>query len=258
MTARESDATDTVNGVAVARRIPLRGIQRVVANRTLAGIQSTAHVTAMAEVDAEPVLAHALELREAIPGLTLTHLLIKTAAACLRRHPRLNATIEEQTVIEYAEVNVAVALALPSDDLLAVVVKRADERSLAEIVTRLQTLRQRAEAGALSADDVQGATFTLSNYGMLRTVTWATPVLTPGQAAVLGIGRAAPRMVVDKADPRGWSVRRVFPVSLTYDHRIVNGVPAGRFLDDLAELLQHPGQQPDDLPLTTPPCPSTN
>jgi pyruvate dehydrogenase E2 component (dihydrolipoamide acetyltransferase) len=240
MTARESDATDTVNGVPVARRIPLRGIQRVVANRTLAGIQSTAHVTAMAEVDAEALLGHARELRDSIPGLTLTHLLIKAAAACLRKHPRLNATIEEQTVIEYAEVNAAVALALPSDDLVAVVIKRADERSLAEIVTQLHALQQRAEAGALSTDDVQGATFTLSNYGMLRTVTWATPALTPGQAAVLGVGRAAPRLVVDEAGPQGFRVRRILPISLTYDHRIVNGIPAGRFLDDLAELLQHP------------------
>jgi pyruvate/2-oxoglutarate dehydrogenase complex dihydrolipoamide acyltransferase (E2) component len=94
----------------------------------------------------------------------------------------------------------------------------------------------------VSKDDIQGATFTLSNYGMLRTVTWATPALTPGQAAVLGIGRAAPQIVVDNTAPEGWSVRRILPVSLTYDHRIVNGVPAGRFLDDLAELLQHPGQ----------------
>jgi pyruvate dehydrogenase E2 component (dihydrolipoamide acetyltransferase) len=196
----------------------------------------------MAEVDAEPVLAHARGLREQIPGLTLTHLLIKAVAACLRRHPRLNATIEEQTVMEYAEVNVAVALALPSDDLLAVVIRRADECPIAELVTRLNALQQRAEAGALSKDDVHGATFTLSNYGMLRTVTWATPALTPGQAAVLGIGRAAPRMVVDETVPAGWSVRRALPISLTYDHRIVNGVPAGRFLDDLAELLQHPGE----------------
>jgi pyruvate dehydrogenase E2 component (dihydrolipoamide acetyltransferase) len=241
-TTGESDAMDTVNGVPVAQRIPLRGIQRVVANRTLAGIQSTAHVTAFAEADAEALLAHARDLREAVPGLTLTHVLIKTAAVCLRRHPRLNATIEGETVIEYAAVNVAVALALPSDDLLAVVIKHADELPLAEIVSRLKALQQRGEAGALSTDDVQGATFTLSNYGMLRSVTWATPVLTPGQAAVLGIGRAAPRMIVDEADPRGFSVRRVLPVSLTYDHRIVNGVPAGRFLDDLAELIQHPGE----------------
>lgn len=243
MSAQEPGATDEVNGVPVARRIPLRGIQRVVASRTLAGIQSTAHVTAMAEVDAEPVLAHARELRETIPGLTLTHLLIRTAAACLRRHPRLNATIEDQTVIEYGEVNVAVALALPSDDLLAVVIRRADECPIAEIVTRLNSLQQRAEAGALSKDDVHGATFTLSNYGGLRTVIWATPALTPGQAAVLGVGRAMPRMVVDETAPGGWSVRRVLPISLTYDHRIVNGVPAGRFLDDLAERLQHPGGQ---------------
>ena len=240
MTTRESGAAETVNGVPVARRIPLRGIHRVVASRALAGIQSTAHVTAFAEVDAERVLAHARELRAAIPRLTLTHLLIKMAAVCLRRHPRLNATIEGETVIEYAEVNVAVALALPSDDLVAVVVKHADELPLAEIVPRLQTLKQRAESGALSTDDVQSATFTLSNYGMLRTVTWATPVLTPGQAAVLGIGRAAPRMVADEASPQGWSVQRLLPISLTYDHRIVNGVPAGRFLDDLAELIQHP------------------
>ena len=239
-TTPESGAMDTVNGVPVARRIPLRGIQRVVANRTLAGIQSTAHVTAMAEVDAERILTRARELSEQIPGLTLTHLLIKVAAACLRKHPRLNATIEEETVIEYAEVNIAVALALPSDDLVAVVIKRAEELSLAEIVTQLHSLQQRAEASALSKDDVHGATFTLSNYGMLRTVTWATPVLTPGQAAVLGVGRAAPRIVVDEAAPQGFRVRRVLPISLTYDHRIVNGIPAGRFLDDLAEVLQHP------------------
>ncbi len=234
--------SDAVNGVPIARRIPLRGIQRVVANRTLEGIQTTAHVTAMAEVNAEPLLVHARSLRDSIPGLTLTHLLIKAIATCVQKYPRLNATIEDQTVIEYAEVNIAVALALPSDDLLAVVIKHADQRPLTDIVTELAARQQRAQAGALTKDDVSGATFTLSNYGMLRTVTWATPALTPGQAAVLGIGRAAPKMVVDEADPKGWSVRRVLPVSLTYDHRIVNGVPAGRFLDDLAELLEHPVQ----------------
>jgi pyruvate dehydrogenase E2 component (dihydrolipoamide acetyltransferase) len=242
MSAPQSGATDSINGVPVARRIPLRGIQRIVANRTLAGIQSTAHVTAMAQVDAEALLAHARDLRSIIPGLTLTHLLIKAAAACLRKHPRLNATIEDETVLEYAEVNVAVALALPSDDLLAVVIKHADERPLADIVTELSARQQRAQAGTLAKDDVHGATVTLSNYGMLRTVTWATPALTPGQAAVLGFGRAAPQMVADEADPKGWSVRRVLPISLTYDHRIVNGVPAGRFLDDLAQLLEEPGQ----------------
>lgn len=240
MTVPLVDTLDSINGVPIARCIPLRGVQRVVANRTLEGIQSTAHVTAMAEVDAEQVFALTRELRETIPGLTFTHMLIKSVAACLRKHPRLNATIKDQTVMEYAEVNIAVALALPSGDLLAVVIRRADERPLADIVIELSARQHRAQVGAMSKDDVQGATFTLSNYGMLRTVTWATPVLTPGQAAVLGIGRAVPKMMVDEAAPRGWRARRVLPISLTYDHRIVNGVPAGLFLDDLAELLEHP------------------
>lgn len=231
---------DLLNGVPVARRLPLRGIQRVVASRTLAGVQSTAHVTAMAEVDAEAILAHARALRAQISGLTLTHLLIKATALCSRAHPRLNATIQDQTVVEFAEVNIAVALALPSDDLLAVVVKRADERPLVEIVAELQGLQQRAETGSLTMEDVQGGTFTLSNYGMLRTVTWATPILSPGQAAILGVGRASARVVVDETAAEGWSIRRILPISLTYDHRVVNGVPAGRFIDEFADLLADP------------------
>jgi pyruvate dehydrogenase E2 component (dihydrolipoamide acetyltransferase) len=229
-----------LNGVPVVRRIPLRGIQRTVAQRTLAGVQSTAHVTAMAEIDATNLLAATREASSHIAGLTLTHVLIRATALGLRAHPRLNAAIDDQSICEYADVNLVVALSLPSDDLLGVVIKRADERPLAELVADLQRLRQRAEAGRLSMDDVQGGTFTLSNYGMLRTVVWATPILTPGQAGILGIGRAAPRLVPDAASEDGWAIRSVLPISLTYDHRIVNGVPAGRFIDDLAGMLEHP------------------
>ena len=103
MSAPEPGATDQVNGVPVARRIPLRGIQRVVANRTLAGIQTTAHVTAMAEVDAERVLTHAKDLREQIPGLTLTHLLIKAAAAWVGRSPTQTHKNKKPTQKEYRE-----------------------------------------------------------------------------------------------------------------------------------------------------------
>ncbi|MFN0074795.1 MAG: 2-oxo acid dehydrogenase subunit E2 [Chloroflexota bacterium] len=233
---------EVVNGVRVARRIPLRGIQRIVANRTLAGVHSTAHVTAMAEVDATELLAITRSARARIPGLTLTHLLLKATALCLRAHPRLNATIEDQTILEYADVNLVVALSLPSDDLLGVVITMADARPLDELVADLQALQLRAQQGSLTLADVQGGTFTLSNYGMLRTVVWATPILTPGQAGILGVGRATPRVVIDSSMENGWSIRPVLPISLTYDHRIVNGVPAGRFIDDLADMLQHPEQ----------------
>jgi pyruvate dehydrogenase E2 component (dihydrolipoamide acetyltransferase) len=226
-----------VNGVAVARSLPLRGLQRTVAQRMLEGARTTASVTAMAEVEASALLAALRRLRAARPELSLTHLLVAATARCLRRHPRLNATLVDETIHELAEVNIAVALALPSDDLTVGVIRQADAKPPARIAAELRDLQERAAAGKLRPDDVRGGTFTLSNYGTLRHVVWATPIITPGQAGVLGVGRATPRVVPDDS-PAGWSARPVLPLSLTYDHRIINGLPVGRFLDDLADLLE--------------------
>ena len=228
---------ERINGVAVARSIPLRGLQRTVAQRLLAGARETAAVTAMAEVDAGRLLASVRRLRETIPALSLTHLLIQAVARCLRRHPRLNATLLDETIHELAEVNIAVALALPSDDLAVGVIRAADEKPLVRIASDLAGVQERAAAGRSRLEDVRGGTFTLSNYGALRHVVWATPIITPGQVAVLGVGRATPRVVPDDS-PAGWSTRPVLPLSLTYDHRVVNGLPVGRFLDDLADHLE--------------------
>lgn len=225
-----------MSDVPIARTIPLRGIQRAVAQRLLEGAQQTAHVSAMAEVDATALLALLARLRLDQPELTLTPLLVKAIALCLRRHPRLNATLVDDAIHEWAMVNIAVALALPSDDLVVAVLRHADEQPVAALAAELARLRERAAAGKLGLADVRGGTFTLSNYGMLRRVVWATPIITPGQVAVLGVGRASPRLVPDESG--GYAIRPTLPLSLTYDHRIVNGVPAGRFLDDLGDLLE--------------------
>ncbi|MDQ5827437.1 MAG: 2-oxo acid dehydrogenase subunit E2, partial [Chloroflexota bacterium] len=124
----------------------------------------------------------------------------------------------------------------PSDDLQIAVIREADEKPLKSIAEELRVLQERATAGKLKLGDVRGGTFTLSNYGMLRSVIWATPIITPGQVGVLGVARAAPRIVPDVSEA-GWALRSVLPLSLTYDHRVVNGVPAGRFLDDIAKTL---------------------
>jgi pyruvate/2-oxoglutarate dehydrogenase complex dihydrolipoamide acyltransferase (E2) component len=227
-----------VNGIAVARSIPLRGAQKVVAERMVNSQRATASVTAMAEADATPLLALLRRFREGTPELSLTHLLIKATAKCLRRHPRMNAALADGVIHELAEVNVSVALSLPSDDLQVAVVRDADEKPLSRIAEELSGLQERAEAGQLKPADVRGGTFTLSNYGMLRSVVWATPIITPGQVGVLGVARAVHRIVPDESDT-GWGVRQVLPLALTYDHRVVNGIPAGRFLDDVAETVSN-------------------
>jgi pyruvate/2-oxoglutarate dehydrogenase complex dihydrolipoamide acyltransferase (E2) component len=198
--------------------------------------QTTASVTAMSEVDATTLLAGLRRLQSARPELTLTHLLIKATALCLREHPRLNATLVDETIYELAEINISVALSLPSDDLHVVTIRHADAKSCAEVASELRVLQERAATGKLRTDDVRGGTFTLSNYGTLRSVVWATPILTPGQVGILGVGRAVPRLVPDESGD-GCAVCPVLPLSLTYDHRVVNGVPAGRFLDQLANTL---------------------
>jgi pyruvate dehydrogenase E2 component (dihydrolipoamide acetyltransferase) len=231
-----SGGASKINGVAVARSIPLRGLQKTVAERMVESRKTTASVTAMAEADAASLLVLLCRLQEDAPELSLTHLLIKATALCLRRHPRLNATLADETIHELAEVNVSVALSLPSDDLQIAVIRNADEKPLRHIAEELGTLQERAAVGKLKPDDVRGGTFTLSNYGMLRHIIWATPIITPGQVGVLGVARAVSRVVPDESEA-GWTVHPVLPLVLTYDHRVVNGVPAGRFLDDMAEML---------------------
>lgn len=233
-----SDEVLKINGVAVAQSIVLRGVQRTVAQRMVESRSTTASVTAMAQVDATHLLKTLGLLRGEVPALSLTHLLIQATAKCLRRHPRLNATLVDDTIHELAEINLSIALALPSQDLYVVTLRQADTKPLTAIASELQGLRERALAGKLALSDIRAGTFTFSNYGMLRNVVWATPIITPGQTGVLGVARVTPQLAPISGGS-DYAVRPMLPFSLTYDHRIVNGVPAGQFLDDLAETLSN-------------------
>lgn len=231
-----SNQPDKINGLTIARSIPLQGVQRVVAQRMMESQTTTASVTAMAEVDATVLLATYERLRKDIPELSVTHLLIQATARCLRRHSRINATMIDETIHELAEVNLSIALSLPSDDLYVVTLWDADKKSLQQLATELRMLRERVSKGKPGIRDVRGGTFTLSNYGMLRNVVWSTPIITPGQVGVLGVARIVPQLVPSPTG-EGYVVRPTLPFSLTYDHRIINGIPAGRFLDDMATTL---------------------
>jgi pyruvate dehydrogenase E2 component (dihydrolipoamide acetyltransferase) len=219
-----------------SRQIPLEGFQKVIATKMMESRLGTAAVTAMAEVEGTHALLELDRLRGSIPGLTLTHLLIKSAALCLRDHPRLNASLKDDVITEFAEINISLAVSSPNGGLQLVVIRDADTKDLEVIASEARTLQAKAVSNELKLSDVRGGTFTLSNYGMLQTVVWSTPIITPGQVGVLGSGRAAPRAVV--GEDGGIVSRVIMPLSLTYDHRVINGVPAGRFLDAVAEHFQ--------------------
>lgn len=231
-------------GIPVREIISLKGMRKMAAEHLAKSHAQVAAVTSFGEVDATEFVA----LRERLAAepnrtggvrLTYTPLLVKTLAQVLTRHPSLNAMLAEDAleIRVYAEVNIGVAVALPDGNLIVPVVHQADRKSLPEVATRVAEVTERARRGALTPEDVRRGTFTLSNVGMVRGVGWSTPIVHLPQAAILGTGRIESKPVVRDG---AIVIRSVLPISLTWDHRIVNGVPVGQFLGTLIDLLEHP------------------
>jgi len=228
----------------IARRVPLAPMQRMAAEHLARSLRESVPVSIHGEADAEALLALRARLnddpaRAGRPRVGLTHLLVKAVAQALRAHEGLNARLDGTELCIYADVNIGVALALADGGLVVPVIHGADRLPIDAVAALAAERDARAAAGKLRLADVQGATFTISNGGMVPSVRWTTPIIPHGQAAILGIGAVHEAAVV-----RAGAVvaRRVLPTSLTFDHRLVNGVPAARFLDAVHGLVAEPGR----------------
>jgi pyruvate dehydrogenase E2 component (dihydrolipoamide acetyltransferase) len=168
------------------------------------------------------------------PGYT--EIVVKVAAIALLDHPLLHARWEDDRLLIPDEPHIGIAVDT-EEGLLVPVVRGAASLGLGEIVARARDLVRRARAGQLRPDEMQGGTFTVTNLGSLGVETF-TPILNPPECAVLGMGRIGrePVLVGDQVVPR-----ERMPLSLTFDHRIVDGAPAARFLRSLVRLIENPG-----------------
>jgi pyruvate dehydrogenase E2 component (dihydrolipoamide acetyltransferase) len=216
--------------------LPLTGMRQVIAERMLDSLRSSAQLTLVAKADVSGLvrLRDVLRQRWDTP-ISYTDLLVKATASALREHPRLNSTLQDQRIVLLDEISIGVAVAL-DDGLIVPVVRRADQKSVLQIHHALQDLAGRARAGTLSIDEVTGSTFTLTNLGMYGIESF-TPIINPPEAAILGVGRIGEELALD----RGQVVARsVMPLSLTIDHRIVDGAPGASFVRTLVQFLEHP------------------
>jgi len=176
-------------------------------------------------------------------------LLIKACAWALCQHPGANAAFQDGQVAEWDEVNVGVATSIEAG-LIVPVIRQADQLGMRGIAARLADLTARAREGKLKIEDLQGGTFTLSNLGMFG-IDHFTAILNPPQAAILAVGRVAKRPIVLADDPevmglRGSKydrveVRPITTLTLTADHRVLDGVMAAQFLATIQRVLEHPG-----------------
>ena len=209
---------------------------RVMAERMAQSWSSAPHFFLLREVDASRLIAWREQAqRRAQAKLTYSDLLVKLVAAALRQHPRLNAAWQAGAIVENAAINIGLAVAV-EDGLLVPVIPRADALGLGEIAARRQEVVARAQSGKLRPDDMQGGTFTISNLGMYGVDSFSA-ILNPPQAAILAVGRIAERVVPVAGQP---AVRPMLTLSLSCDHRVVDGARAARFLEALAELIEEP------------------
>jgi len=231
--AAPSEAAPAPEGQVVA----FAGIRKVVAERLTESLRTMAQVTISREVDASGLVARRAALAagfEAAAGvrLTYTDLLVETVARLLGDHRLLNATLTGQGIVVPPAVHMGVAVAL-EDGLIVPVVRDAGSRPLGELARDRADLAARAQAGTLTLDELEGGTFTISNLGSFGADAF-TPIVNPPQCAILGVGRIVDKPVAVAGEVQ---VRPMMWLSLTFDHRIVDGAPAARFLQQLGDRL---------------------
>jgi pyruvate dehydrogenase E2 component (dihydrolipoamide acetyltransferase) len=212
-------------------------VWKLMAERVTRSWQAVPHFVLRREVDATRLESWHAAAR-AKPGcesLTRTDLLVKLAAEALRRHPRVNSSWREGVIATAGAVNVGIAVA-GEDGLVVPVIHDAPGLSLAEIAARRRALVAAAREGRLRPGDVRGGTFTISNLGMYGIDSFDAIVNTP-EAAILAVGRITDRMVPVDGLP---AVRPTVRLSVSFDHRVVDGARGAEFLETLASLVEEP------------------
>jgi pyruvate dehydrogenase E2 component (dihydrolipoamide acetyltransferase) len=209
---------------------------RVMAERTTQSWTSVPHFYLVREVNASRLIRWREHIQKrSSEKVTYTDLLIKVLAATLREHPRLNASWDTGSIIFHEEINMGLAVAV-DEGLIVPVIHRADEYSVQDLAQIRKELITKAQAGKLRPQDIQGGTFTISNLGMYGVDAF-NAIINPPQAAILSVGRIAERVVPVLSQP---SVQPMMVLSLSCDHRVVDGARGAQFLAALADLLEEP------------------
>jgi pyruvate dehydrogenase E2 component (dihydrolipoamide acetyltransferase) len=215
----------------VLRKARLEGVRKAVAERLSFSARNAVPVTLTMEVDATKLV----ELKNKEGRFGFTALAVKAAAMALVANPLLNSTIEGDEVTTYSDINIAVATNT-DQGLVAPVVQNANKKSLKEVNGNVEELSQRAKENRLTLEELTGGTFTVTNLGAYDVESFA-PVINPPQCAILGLGRIAYKPVVAGEGVYG---RPTTLLTMVFDHRLVDGVPAAKFLRDVKRNLEDP------------------
>ncbi len=241
--ARENvtEAAEAADEFGPVERIPMRGVRRTIARNLLKAHQMSVCVTGMEEVDVTELWEMRKREDQEITsrGVHLTYFpfIVKAVQHALMEHPMLNASVdeEEESIILKKYYNIGFAVDTP-DGLIVPVLRNVEKKSIIELATELQDMAERARQRTITLRELKGSTFTITNYGQFGG-GFSTPIINYPEVAILGCGRIADRpWVVNGAI----AVRKILPLSLTFDHRVTDGGDATRFLSKTARYLEDP------------------
>jgi 2-oxoglutarate dehydrogenase E2 component (dihydrolipoamide succinyltransferase) len=219
-------------------------MRRLIADHMVLSKKISAHVTSFIDVDVTSIVNWRNKVKNSFlqrngEKITFTPIFIDAAAKALREFPQINASVDGYNIIYRKNINIGMATALPNGNLIVPVIKNVDEKSLLGIVKAVNDLAGKARNNKLSPDEIQGGTFTVTNFGTFDSLT-GTPVINQPQVAILGVGAIRKKPVVLET-PQGdvIAIRHMMILSLAYDHRIVDGALGGMYLRRLKELLEN-------------------
>ena len=224
------------------KKIPNSSMRKVIARRLTESKQTVPHfyVVGHFEIDALLKLRADLNAKSAKEGpgafkLSVNDLIIKACAVALRRHPNVNASYTEDAILQYDDVDISIAVAIP-DGLITPIIRKADQQGLASISNQMKDLGGRAKAGKLKPEEFQGGGFSISNLGMFGTPEFSA-IINPPQACILAVGAGEKRPVV-KND--ALAIATVMTCTLSCDHRVVDGALGAEFMATLKTIIEDP------------------
>ncbi len=223
-------------------KIPNSSMRKIIAKRLTESKQTVPHfyLTSNIEIDALLKLRADLNAKSAKDGpaafkLSVNDLIIKACAVALRRHPNVNSTYTEDAIIQYTDVDISIAVAIP-DGLITPIIRKADQLGLAAISNAMKDLGARAKTGKLKPDEFQGGGFSISNLGMFGIPEFSA-IINPPQSAILAVGAGEPRAVVKNG---ALAIATIMTVTLSCDHRVVDGALGAEFLSTLKGIIEDP------------------
>lgn len=219
---------------AVAAK-PIQGVRKIIAQRMLESLHSTAQLSYHADADVTALLAQRERWKTQSHSISLEACIIFSLAKTLAEFPAFNGVASADSVTLFDQIDLSLAVATPNG-LMTPVLRNINALDLPELAQQRKQLVQRALTGKLSVSEMKGGSFTISNLGHTR-VKYFTPILNSGQLALLGVGSLYETLSLGADNEI--MCRHYLPLSLTADHRLIDGDPAGRFLSKLCEQLEH-------------------